>query len=112
MGDNKPTRRTNRFKIKCLECNKILNHDHRNKHNKRWHSELLKKHKFIKWERLDARKNPFETSSSRRTADELNSYSEHPSDGDAYAGRYGGGLMFTIIVLCQLHNVSGNLNWK
>ena len=43
-----------------------MNYEHRNKHNQRFHKDLLKKHTNIKWEKLNAPKNPFETGSSSR----------------------------------------------
>ena len=60
VGKNK---RTNRFKIKCLECKTILDNDHRKKHNERVHADLIKQRKSIRWEVLNAPKNPFFASS-------------------------------------------------
>ena len=45
MNEVKKSKRTNRFKIKCLECNTIIDSDHGNKHNKRFRLNLLKKKK-------------------------------------------------------------------
>ena len=42
MSEVKKFKRTNRFKIKYLECNTIMDSDHRNKNNKRFHLNLLK----------------------------------------------------------------------
>ena len=50
----------NRFKITCLECGVPMNNDHRTKHNLLFHAEMLKQHKVIRWETLNAPKNPFE----------------------------------------------------
>ena len=45
MGGRKPKPKptTNRFKIKCFECNVVMNKEHRNKHNQRFHADLLTK---------------------------------------------------------------------
>ena len=51
----------NRFKITCLECGVPMNNDHRTKHNLLFHREMLKQHKVIRWETLNAPKKPFET---------------------------------------------------
>ena len=45
MNEVKKSKRTNRFKIKCLESNKIMDSDHGNKHNKLFHLNLLIKKK-------------------------------------------------------------------
>ena len=58
MSETK-SKKTNLFKIKCLECNKIIDSDLRNKDNKRFHLNLLKNKKSIRWEVSDAPKNPF-----------------------------------------------------
>ena len=50
----------NRFKITCLECGVPMNNDHRTKHNLLFHAEMLKQHKVIRRETLNAPKNPFE----------------------------------------------------
>ena len=50
----------NRFKITCLECGVPMNNDHQTKHNLLFHREMLKQHKVIRWETLNAPKNPFE----------------------------------------------------
>ena len=50
----------NRFKITCLECGVPMNNGHRTKHNLLFHAEMLKQHKVIWWETLNAPKNPFE----------------------------------------------------
>ena len=49
-----------RFKITCLEYGVPMNNDHRTKHNLLFHAEMLKQHKVIRWETLNAPKNPFE----------------------------------------------------
>ena len=63
MSEVKKSKRANRFKIKCSECNTIMDSDHRNKHNKHFHLNLLKKIKRVRWEVLNASKNPFIISS-------------------------------------------------
>ena len=50
----------NRFKITCLECGVPMNNGHQTKHNLLFHAEMLKQHKVIWWETLNAPKNPFE----------------------------------------------------
>ena len=50
----------NLFKITCLKCGVPMNNDHRTKHNLLFHAEMLKQHKVIRWETLNAPKNPFE----------------------------------------------------
>ena len=50
----------NRFKITCLECGVPMNNNHRTKHNLLFPPEMLKKHKVIRWETLNAPKNSFE----------------------------------------------------
>ena len=50
----------NRFKTTCFECGVLMNNDHRMKHNLLFHAEMLKQHKVIRWETLNAPKNPFE----------------------------------------------------
>ena len=37
-----------------------MNNDHRTKYNLLFHAEMLKQHKIIRWETLNAPKNPFE----------------------------------------------------
>ena len=49
-----------RFKITCLEYGVPMNNDHRTKHNLLFHAEMLKQHKVIWWETLNAPENPFE----------------------------------------------------
>ena len=63
MSKVKNSKRTNQFNIKCLECNTIMDSDHRSKHNKFFHLNLSKNEKSIKWAVLNAPKNPFITSS-------------------------------------------------
>ena len=55
----------NRFKIKCLECGSSMDNDYHNKHNKKFHAEILKKNKPVRYETLNAPKNPFEICSKR-----------------------------------------------
>ena len=55
----------NRLKITCLECGVPMNNDHRTKHNLYFHAEMLKQHKVIRWESLNAPKNSFETGPTR-----------------------------------------------
>ena len=50
----------NRFKITCLECGVPKNNNHRTKHNRLFHAEMMKQHKVTRWETLNAPKNPFE----------------------------------------------------
>ena len=59
MSEVKKSKRTNQLKTKCLECNTVMDSDHRNKQNKRFHLNLLKNRKSIRWEVLNAPKNPF-----------------------------------------------------
>ena len=47
MSEVKKSKRTNQFKIKCFECNAIMDSDHRSKHNKRFQLNLLKKRKIV-----------------------------------------------------------------
>ena len=46
----------NQFKITCLECGLPMNNDHQTKQNLPFHAEMLKQHKFIRWEILNAPK--------------------------------------------------------
>ena len=48
--------RKNRFKIRCLECNPDveIDFDHRNKHNSRFHNDLLKTRKHVRFEIVGA----------------------------------------------------------
>jgi uncharacterized UBP type Zn finger protein len=63
----KPQKRTSsRYKVLCLECNQSFDNDYRLKHNRLHHSELLKQHKVIRWQKVDAPKNPFEAAASSR----------------------------------------------
>jgi len=55
-----PKKDANRFKITCLECGVEMNNDYRTKHNRLFHAKILKQHKVIRWETLNAPKNPFE----------------------------------------------------
>ena len=48
----------NGFKITCLECGVPMNNGHRTKNNLLFHVEMLKQHKVIKWETLNAPKKP------------------------------------------------------
>ena len=48
MSKVKNSKRTNQFNIKCLECNTIMDSDHRSKHNKFFHLNLSKNEKSIK----------------------------------------------------------------
>ena len=68
MAENvvKSKKRKNRYKIKCLECGVTMNNDYRSKHNKLFHEELLKQYRPVRYEKLDAPKNPFEFASSSR----------------------------------------------
>ena len=63
-----PKKTNNRFKIKCLECGVSMDNDYRMKHNRLFHSEMLKQHKSVRWQKADASKNPFEAASSRPPA--------------------------------------------
>ena len=55
-----PKKSANRFKITCLECGVEMNNDYRLKHNRLFHAQMVKQHKLIRWETLNAPKNPFE----------------------------------------------------
>ena len=48
-----------RFKVEWLEFGVLMNNDYRLKHNRQFHDDLLKEHKFVKWRRADVPKNPF-----------------------------------------------------
>ena len=48
-----------RFKITCLECNVDMDSDYRSRHNRLFHAKMLKEHKVIRWQTLDAPKDPF-----------------------------------------------------
>ena len=56
-----PKQRKNRYKIRCLECkpNVEMNFDYKNRHNSRFHRDLLEKRKKITYEVVGAPKNPF-----------------------------------------------------
>ena len=51
--------RTNRYKVKGLECGNGMDFDHRSKHNTRFHEGLLKKREHIRYEEVGALKYPF-----------------------------------------------------
>ena len=55
-----PKKSANRFKITCLECGVEMNNGYRLKHNRLFHAQMVKQHKLIRWETLNAPKNPFE----------------------------------------------------
>ena len=57
--DENGSKPKNRFKITCLECGVPMNNDYRTTHNFLFHAEMLKQHKVIRWETLNAPKNPF-----------------------------------------------------
>ena len=48
-----------RFKITCLECGVDMDHDYRIKHNRLFHASILKEHKVIRYQTLNAPKDPF-----------------------------------------------------
>ena len=64
-----PKGRKNRFKIRCLECNPNVevDFDHRNKHNSRFHNDLLKTRKHVRFEMVGAPKNPFEAAARKKS---------------------------------------------
>ena len=47
------------FKVECLEFGVLRNNDYRLTHNRQFHDDLLKEHKFVKWRRADVPKNQF-----------------------------------------------------
>ena len=59
MSTVKKSKRKNRFKIKCLEFNTIMDSDQQNKRNKRFHLNFLKNRKSIRWEVLNTPKDTF-----------------------------------------------------
>ena len=67
--------RKNRYKIKCLVCTPSveMDFDHRSKHNSRFHQDMLKSRKHIRYEVVGAPRNPFEAAAKRtREAEETN----------------------------------------
>ena len=55
-----PKERKNRYKIRCLECNVEMDFDYKNKHNLKFHNDLLRQRKSIRYNVVGAPKNPFE----------------------------------------------------
>ena len=47
------------LKVEWLEFGVLMNNDYRLKHNRQFHDDLLKEHKFVKWRRADVPKNQF-----------------------------------------------------
>ena len=44
-----PKERKNRYKIQCLECNVEMDFDYKKKHNLKFHQDLLKQRKSIRY---------------------------------------------------------------
>lgn len=61
FGKMPPKDRKNRFKIKCLICtpNVEMTFEHRSKHNLRFHQEMVKRRKHIRYEVVGAPIKPF-----------------------------------------------------
>ena len=57
-----PKERKNRYKIRCLECNVEMDFDYKKKHNLKFHQDLLRQRKSIRYNVVSAPKNPFEAS--------------------------------------------------
>lgn len=76
--------RKNRYKIKCLVCTPSveMDFDHRSKHNSRFHQDMLKSRKHIRYEVVGAPRNPFEAAAKRtREAEETNAcVTQNPSN--------------------------------
>lgn len=65
-----PKGRTNRYKIGCLACTPKIEmaFDHRNKHNLRFHQDMIKKREHIRYQVVGAPRNPFEAASQNTVA--------------------------------------------
>ena len=59
-----------RYKIKCLICtpNVEMDFDHRSKHNLRFHQDMVKRCKHIRYEVVGAPRNPLEAAARRTVA--------------------------------------------
>ena len=60
-----PKERKNRYKIRCLECNVEMDFDYKKKHNLKFHQDLLRQRKSIRYNVVGAPKNPFEVSAGK-----------------------------------------------
>ena len=60
-----PKERTNRLKIRCLECNVEMDFEYKTKHNLKFHKHLLNKRKIIPYSVVGAPKNPFEVATGK-----------------------------------------------
>ena len=60
-----PKERKNRYKIRCLECNVEMHFDYKNKHNLKFHQDLLRQRKSIRYNVVGAQKNPFEAAAGK-----------------------------------------------
>ena len=66
-----PKDRSNRFKIRCLECNVEMDFDYNTKHNLKFHKHLLNKRNIIPYSVVSAPKNPFEVETGKFSKTEL-----------------------------------------
>ena len=66
-----PQKRTNRYKIKCLECNREMDMDYKNRHNVKFHKAIIAQHRTIRYEVVSAPKNPFEAAASKKKENKL-----------------------------------------
>ena len=60
-----PKERKNRYKIRCLECNIEIYFDYKKKHNLKFHHDLLRQRKSIRYNVVSAPKNPFEAAAGK-----------------------------------------------
>ena len=60
VGKMPPKERTDCYKIRCLECNVLMDFDHRKKRNLKCHQDLLKKRKATRYNVISSPRNPLE----------------------------------------------------
>ena len=59
MNKDQLKRKRNRIKLTCLVCKQTFDDDYGQKHNKKYHGDLLKEGKRIGYETVGAPANPF-----------------------------------------------------
>ena len=60
-----PKERKTRYKIRCLACNVEMDFDYKKKDNLKFHQDLLRQRKSIRYNVVGARKNPFEAAAGK-----------------------------------------------
>ena len=67
-----------RRKLQCEVCHEVFNDDYRLTHNRKYHSDMLKQNKLVRYKEANAPENPFvaAASASRKKAPSSSSTSE------------------------------------